>query len=431
MTTVPAPCAEILAIGDELIHGALVDTNSRAISRELEAVGVHVVRFTVVGDDPGQLRDALALACSRADLVVATGGIGPTDDDRTREVAAELTGGQLEFHAPSWAAIEGLLRRRNRPVPDSNRRQAMMPRGASVLDNPIGTAPGFRVHIGRAELFSMPGVPREMLQMLRDHVLPFVCALPGRRPVAQHCMRVLGPSEALLGERIAAFMAADRNPIVGVTASAGLLTLRIVGSASTFAAAHAACLETAAALRPLLEGWLVAEGTEDLHELVARRLSASGVSLALAESCTGGMLAARFTDVPGISAVFRGGVVCYSDEAKRDLLGVPADLLAQHGAVAEEVAAALARGAANRFGAELGLAITGIAGPDGGSPGKPIGTVCFGLSVQGNVRAWTVRIPDLGRQFVRERSVVEALVALLRAVPGPEALPGPLTLPSP
>jgi nicotinamide-nucleotide amidase len=410
--------AEILSIGDELVHGALLDTNARWLARVLEEHGAAVARMTVVGDEPAPLQAAMADACARADLVVATGGIGPTLDDRTREVAAAIAGGPLWFDAESWRAIEEYMHARRRPVPASNRTQAMFPPGATVLPNPVGTAPGFRVRLRRAELFALPGVPREMQRMTADQVLPWLAAQSGRQPVAHHCLFVLGPSEALLGERIAAFMHAGREPAVGITASAGLLTIRIVGRAGSAAAATAACEATAAELRPLLDDWCFAEGSGPLHELVGRRLLAAGTTVAFAESCTGGLAAAQLTDLPGISAVFRGGVVAYADAAKTELLGVDPDLIRQHGAVSEPVAAAMALGAARRLQAELAVATTGIAGPGGGSADKPVGTVCFGIARGAASRAYTLRIADLGRAFVRDRAVMEVFAAILRTLAG-------------
>lgn len=406
--------AEILSIGDELVHGAGADTNAPWLARELEASGVGVQRFTVVGDAPEALRAAVREACQRADLVIATGGLGPTVDDRTRDVVAGLLDGPLWFDARSWQRIQDRLRALRRPVPESNRRQAEFPPGAVVLDNDEGTAPGFRVRLDRAELFVLPGVPREMRHMFGRHVLPWLQGLPGRQPTAQHYLYVVGPSEALLGERIAGFMVAGRNPAVGITAGGGLLTIRIVATASDPIAAQAACAETAAGLRPSLGDWLIAEGVAGVPELVAARLLATAKSLALAESCTGGLGASRLTDVPGISSVFRGGVVAYTNAAKQELLGVPEGLLAQFGAVSEPVALAMADGAARRLQADLALGITGIAGPDGGTPDKPVGTVCFGFVHGERRRSWTLRVPDLGRAFVRDRSVLEAWVAVLR-----------------
>lgn len=405
--------AEVLAIGDELVHGSQLDTNSQWLARELETAGARIDRCTVVGDDPDTLAGVMAEACQRADLVVATGGLGPTLDDRTRDVAAALAGGPLWFDEPSWQHIRQLLLRRRRPVPESNRRQAHFPPGATVLTNPVGTAPGFRLPLHRAVLFALPGVPREMQRMVADHVLPWLCALPGRQPVARHTMRVVGPSEAQLGEVLAGFLAAGCVPAVGITASAGQLTVRIVARGASAALAAERAAATAAQIRPLLGGWLVAEGEAELHEVVVRALQERGATLALAESCTGGLAAAQLVDVPGASAVFLGGLVAYSDASKMELLGVDAALLGAHGAVSEPVAEALAAGAAQRFGAQIGAAVTGIAGPDGGTADKPVGTVCFGLWRAGTGRAWTVRVPDFGRGFVRRRSVFELWSALL------------------
>jgi nicotinamide-nucleotide amidase len=404
---------ELVAIGDELIHGALLDTNSKWLAGELERLGVIVQRFTVTSDDPAQLRAALGDACARADIVVATGGLGPTLDDRTRDVVAELAGGPLWFDEASWQQVRTWLGQRGRPVPDSNRRQALFPPGAAPIANPVGTAPAFSLRLRRALLFALPGVPREMQVLTHDAVLPAIAALPGLRPHAQHWLRILGPSEAALGERIEPFMVPGREPAVGITASGGLLTIRIVAAGTTRELAAAACEATAAELRPLVREWLFAEGTAELPELVVQRLHAAGHTLALAESCTGGQIAARLVDVSGASRVLLGGVVAYANAAKQDLLGVPGDLLQQHGAVSEPVAAAMAVGARRRFGADVAIATTGIAGPDGGSPQKPVGTVCFGRADATGSAAWTVAIPDLGRTFVRDRAVFEVWRHLL------------------
>lgn len=405
--------AEILAIGDELIHGALLDTNSKYLAIELERIGAVVHRFSVTSDDPDQLRSAIADACARADVVVATGGLGPTLDDRTRDVVAELLGGPLQFDAASWAQTQAWLSKRGRPVPESNRRQAMLPPGGTAIPNPVGTAPGFDVRIGRARFFAVPGVPREMHVLAAEYVLPAIAAMPGLTPTAQQWLRILGPSEALLGERIEPFMVPGRNPAVGITATGGLLTIRIVGTANTQETAAAACEATAKELRPIVREWLFAEGTAELPELVVQQFTKAGRTLATAESCTGGQIAARLVDVAGASSMFAGGVVAYSNAAKVALLGVPQALLDQHGAVSEPVAAAMASGARERFGCDFAVATTGIAGPEGGTAEKPVGTVCFALAGPGGTRPWTVHIPDLGRAFVRDRAVFEIWRTLL------------------
>ena len=409
--------AEILSIGDELIHGSNLDTNARWLAQLLERHGVAVVRFTVVGDDPVLLEAAMREACERADLVVATGGLGPTLDDRTRDVAAKIAGGPLWFDAPSWQAIQDYLRARNRPIPDSNRRQAEFPPSAVVLSNPVGTAPAFRVRIHRAELFAFPGVPREMKKLAEDHLAPWLAKLPGAQPIAQQCLLVLGPSEALLGERIEPFMVAGRQPAVGVTASGGMLTIRVVARGADLDAARAACEATSSQIRPLLGDWLLAEGEATLAELAVLRLVARKVTVAAAESCTAGLFSAKLAEVPGVSAVFLGSVVSYANDVKISALGVDPALLQRHGAVSEEVTAAMARGACERIGARLGLSVSGVAGPGGGTAEKPVGTICFGLCLDGAVTTWTLRFPDLGREFLRERAAIELLAAVLRHVP--------------
>ncbi len=406
--------AQVLAIGDELVHGAALDTNSRYLAQQLERLGLVVRRFTVVGDDPDHLEQAITAACEHADVVVATGGLGPTLDDRTREVVAQILGVELLFDEPSWHHVRDWLRQRKRPVPESNRRQAMYPAGGDLLANAWGTAPGFAVTIRGARFFALPGVPREMRAMFAEHVEPAVAAMPGLTPTTDLKLRVLGPSEAALGEKLAPFMAAGRNPAVGITASGGLLTVRIVATAGDRAAATGLCEATAQQLRPLLGDGLFAEGEGELPELVLQALRERGLTLAAAESCTGGKIAAQLVDVAGASDVFCGGVVAYSNASKTALLGVPAELIADHGAVSEPVARAMAVAARERFGADLAVATTGIAGPAGGSAEKPVGTVCFALVGRDGERVWTSRIPDLGREFIRDRAVYEVFRALIR-----------------
>ncbi|MCK5942614.1 MAG: CinA family nicotinamide mononucleotide deamidase-related protein, partial [Planctomycetes bacterium] len=281
--------AEVVAIGDELLHGGLLDTNSKYLAQELERLGAVVRRITVVGDEPAQLRAVLDEACRRADVVLATGGLGPTLDDRTRDVVAALLGEPLRFDEASWQQILQWFARFQRPVPDSNRRQAELPGSAEPLRNTVGTAPGFAARVHGAWLFAMPGVPREMKVMLRDEVLPRVQRLGDLTPVAHRLLRVLGPSEAALGERVGDYMRPGCNPAVGITASGGLLTVRVVATAASAAEAEAMCERVAAELRPRLGEWLFAEGEQGLPELVLARLQRDGRTVAFAESCTGGL----------------------------------------------------------------------------------------------------------------------------------------------
>jgi nicotinamide-nucleotide amidase len=408
--------AEIVAIGDELAHGHCLDTNSAWLARALEADGVRAARFHVVGDGTAEIAAVFAEAGARAAVVVATGGLGPTLDDRTRDAAAAAAGVDLVHDEAAWQEIVAWFARLGRTrVPPSNRRQASFPRGAEVLPNRCGSAPGFALGVGRSRLFVLPGVPPEMQAMYAEAVRPRVHALAGSRvATAFATLHVLGPSEAALGERLVEFMADGRNPAVGITASQGLLSVRVAARADQPAAAAELCARDAAALRALLGAELIAEGEESLQQAVVAALQRRHLEIAVAESCTAGMLMSALGDVPGASAVLAGGVVAYANEVKVRDLDVPRELLASHGAVSEPVAAAMAAGVARRFEVPAALAVTGIAGPGGGTPEKPVGTVCFGVRIEGTATTFSRRIADLGRDFVRRRATLEALAALLR-----------------
>ncbi|MEZ5964963.1 MAG: competence/damage-inducible protein A [Planctomycetota bacterium] len=409
--------AEIVAIGDELVHGHCIDTNSAWLAVALERLGIVTRRFHVVGDGEAAIADVLRESCARADVVLTTGGLGPTLDDRTREAAAAAAGVTLAHDEAAWQQILGWFERlQRRQVPVSNRRQATFPVGAEVLANECGTAPGFALRSGRALLCALPGVPKEMKAMFEAQVLPRVSALAvaDHTPTAFAQLHVLGPTEAALGERLADFMRDGRNPAVGITASSGLLTVRVAARAGDLAAAAARRDADVEALRPLLGDDLVAEGGQSVQAALVERLRARDATIAVAESCTAGMLASTLADVPGVSRVLAGGVVTYSNAAKERELGVPAAMLASEGAVSEAVAAAMAGAVARRFDVAVGVGISGIAGPDGGTPDKPVGTVCFATVVDGQMEAFTRRIASLGRDFVRRRAVLEAMAALLR-----------------
>jgi nicotinamide-nucleotide amidase len=417
-----APRVELVAVGDELVHGVTVDTNSAWLARACEALGLAVGRVTVVRDDEDELRDVVASAADRCEVVLMTGGLGPTADDRTRSACARAAGVALRFDEPSWQDILAWFARTGRDVPESNRRQAELPATADALPNGHGTAPGFEVAIGRARVFALPGVPREMRGMFVDVVEPRLRAsLADRlRPLALAELHLLGIGEAALGEHIVDLMQPG-EPEVGITARDGLLTVRVaLGAPDPVAAQGEADAVVAEIRRRVPPEFVVYEGRESLADHLGRRLVEAGRTLAVAESCTGGMLGGEITGMAGISPAFPGGFITYSDAAKTAELGVPEELLAAHGAVSVEVAAAMARGAQARTGADLAVAISGVAGPGGGTEDKPVGTVCFAVAEARagavDVRSWRRRFPDLGREFVRRRSVVEALANVLRAV---------------
>jgi nicotinamide-nucleotide amidase len=402
---------EILAIGDELVHGRIRDTNSAWLANALALVGLEVARISVVGDGEAELVAALTGACERSDIVIATGGLGPTEDDRTRRAAARAAGVELAFDEAAWQQVLAVFRgyAPQRDVPPSNRRQAEFPRGARVLRNRWGSAPGFALTIKGCTFYALPGVPRELWAMWAAHLEPELAA-SGDASLRGHSLHAVGCPEALLGEALAEFMSEGGPTRVGITASGGQLTVRVVG------AEWSVVQGVAASIRLRIGEFLVYEGDHSLAEEVVHKLIESGVTLALAESCTGGLLAAELTEVPGISAVLLAGFVTYSDAAKVRDLGVDAALLETHGAVSVEVAEAMALGAARRTGARAAVSITGIAGPGGGTAEKPVGTLCFGLCLDGLTETVECRLGNLGRGLLRQRTVREALVRLHRMV---------------
>lgn len=416
-----APRLEIVAFGDELAHGSVVDTNTAHIARRLEQLGCAVARCHVVGDAEDLGAQVLAEACARADVVVATGGLGPTEDDRTRHVAAKAAGVELAFDPTSWSWIEAWFASRGRRAGDDNRRQALVPRGGEALVNEWGTAPGLALRIGGARFFALPGVPAEMAPMLEQRVVPSIREAFGARlrPTAMRSLVALGPSEAALGARIEDLMLESNAVKVGITPHFGLLTVRVVaeGADETDAAARADAVAVAA--RQRIGQDLLYEGPGDPASKLIAAAEARGLTIVTAESCTGGLIARMLTDVPGASRVFAGGWVPYANRRKTADLDVPESLLATRGAVSEAVAAAMASGALVRSGASIALATTGIAGPDGGSPDKPVGTVCFALAAPDErgaptLHAWTKAIPAVSRDFVRQRAAFEVIGAALR-----------------
>lgn len=403
--TIVTVTAEILAIGDELAQGWNVDTNSSEISRELLAIGVRVQRFVIITDERAAIARAMAEAAARADVVLVTGGLGPTDDDLTREAAADALGVDLEYVPELWDSIQERLRRRNRPVPESNKKQAYRPRGAATIINNNGTAPGFAFSLGRARLFTLPGVPREMRAMLRESVLPEITnRFPAAPRWSRRVLKCFGAPEAEIGEKLRKWMVArDADPLVGITVSNAVHTISIL--ASTDAKADDAANSIAADLGKLV----FARENATLEQVFVNLMIERKFTIALAESCTGGMATALLANVPGVSGVLLESFITYSNGAKQARLGVASETLAGHGAVSAECALEMARGAAAAAGARIGIAITGVAGPGGGTPQKPVGLVWIAVSVDGRATAHERNYSGLERNFVRELAAREAL----------------------
>jgi nicotinamide-nucleotide amidase len=378
-----------------------------------------VGRVTVVGDCEEDIAKGLGTLSREYDLVVVTGGLGPTLDDLTRAAVSRAVGRPLVEQPAAAQEIRNWFAERGREMPDSNLRQALFPRGAEVLTNARGTAPGFTLKMADARLFVLPGPPLEMEGMLMGEVLPRLTEAAsgaGQGVLPRRDFFLVGLSESAFADAAGEWMERGACPRMGVTAKASILCVRLTlddGSASEQA------LELRARdFRERFGRWIFSEETPDLARVVAQRLVESRTSLALAESCTGGLIAAALTGVPGISSVFREGLVTYSNAAKSGRLGVEEELLERHGAVSAEVAAAMAVGCARSSGADLALAVTGIAGPGGGSADKPVGLIHYGLWHRGEADTCERRFPGRGREQVREFATQTALALIWKALQG-------------
>ncbi len=405
--------AWIISSGTELVLGQSLDTNSAWLARELAGLGIRTERHVTLPDTAGMLRDVLLAAVERADVVIITGGLGPTEDDLTRFELAAAAGVELERDAASVEQMRAFFAARGRQPTQSNLVQALIPRGARALANACGTAPGIRIELHGVPCFALPGVPTEMRAMFAASVAPEIRSLAEGTVLRTRMLHTFGIPEADLGSRIADLMRRGNNPEVGTTAESAVIGIRINATAATEAAANGMLDAAEREIRARLGSAVYGVDGQTLAGAVGRGLLAAGRTLAVAESCTGGLLGALLTDEPGSSAYFVGGVISYANEVKRDLLGVPGDLLDRHGAVSQPVAGAMAEGAAVRLRADYGLGITGIAGPTGGTPEKPVGLVCIGLSTPVATRTFQLRLgSDAPREAIRTRAARAALNAL-------------------
>lgn len=381
--------AEILTIGDEVMRGEIVDSNKSFLADRLLTLNVETRFHASVRDEPGDMRDAFLRAAERSDVVLVSGGLGPTRDDLTTEILAASFGHKLFLHEPSREAIARFYEAAGRSMPPNNLKQAYFPEGAEVLPNPIGTAPGFALEAGRAVFYVLPGVPRELLKMMDEQVLPRLAARRGSTEVVRaRLLRTFGMGESALDVALqdiarGGYGAEPSDVILGFRTAFPDNYLRPLARGATAAEAEAKLERVCAAIRERLGAIVYGEGDDTLETVVGRLLRERGKTLAVAESCTGGLVAQKITAVAGSSDYFLGGIVAYADAAKESLLGVPRELLAEHGAVSEPVARAMAEAARARFGADLAVATTGISGPGGGTPEKPVGLVFLALAEAG------------------------------------------------
>jgi nicotinamide-nucleotide amidase len=407
---------EIIAVGTELLMGQTLNTNARDIARELSTLGVGVYHQAVVGDNEGRLAETFRQALDRSDLIILTGGLGPTEDDLTRETVAKVLGLPLEKNEAWERRMEDFFKRLQRPMVEINRRQAMVPRGGRLLPNERGTAPGIFLEREGKTIVLLPGPPRELLPLFKEQVVPLLrerlkdC---GDLAVLQSkILRVVGLGESALVEIIKDVLAQQNNPTIAPVAKGSEVHLRITARASSGEQAVALIERVVGQLRDLLGEYLYGEDDEELELAVARLLWEKEKTLALAESCSGGLLSHRLTNIPGSSTYFLAGLVTYSNEAKMQLLGVEAKVLEAKGAVSAEVATQMASGVRRLCKADIGIGITGIAGPGGDTPQKPVGLTFIALNAESI--DYVRRYEFWGsRQDIKERATQTAL-SLLR-----------------
>lgn len=404
--------ASIVAVGSELLTPFRVDTNSLLITERLNAIGYDVRLKAVVGDDIADIASVFERAMTEADLVVMTGGLGPTEDDLTREAVARVLGRTLEIDERIVEGLKERFAKRGVRMTDNNRRQAMVPNGAIVLENPNGSAPGLLLTHERTDVVLLPGPPRELEPMLDALIRGRLASRAGGAALFRRVLRITGRPESevdAIAQPIYSKWLTEPVAIsTTILAALGQLELHLTASARNRAEADAALDRATSLLQEALGPSVYSTNGRPLEAVVGEMLRERGLTVAAAESCSGGLLTSRLTDVPGSSAYVERAVVCYSNRAKVELLGVSEAVIREHGAVSEPVARAMAEGVASRSGTDVGLAITGIAGPGGGTPDKPVGTVVVAVTVRGETRVRTLKLFG-GREMIKFQSAQAAL----------------------
>lgn len=389
---------ETISIGNELLYGRIVDTNASYLAKQLSEEGLKVHYHTVVGDNQDDIVSILSIAIERSDMIITTGGLGPTKDDITRDVIADFTENELLFDESSWEDIKAKFFKKGINIADNNRVQAMIPKGARIINNGIGTAPGFCVPFKDREIISLPGVPYEMKLMTEHWVLPHIRKLIEYSVNNQKAdvfkwhkfllikeINSFGISESLLGEKIEHLMGQDKNPLIGTQASINGIKVRLCANANSKEDAVGMLNDAAKKVKQSLGISVYGEDDIKLEDAIYDLLNKQNMSIATAESCTGGLIASLLTNVPGISEFYLEGIVAYSNEAKTNILNVPEDLLIKYGAVSSQVASAMASGVRKHACSDIGIGTTGIAGPSGGTEDKPVGLVFMAVDIKGDI----------------------------------------------
>lgn len=370
--------AEMLAVGTELLMGQISNTNAQYISRRLPDAGVGVYYHSVVGDNPGRLKESLKLALSRADIVIMTGGLGPTCDDLTKETVAEMMNRKLVLHEESLQKIEAFFSQFGRKMTENNKKQAYLPENSIIIKNSNGTAPGCIIEEGDKVVVMLPGPPSEMRPMFEETVFPYFLSRSSQKLVSKY-IRIFGIGESAVEDMLMDLVTAQSNPTIAPYAKEGEVTLRI--TARYDSDNEQDVIEPVIAeIKKRLGLNVYSTENKDIEEVAAELLMKSGLSISTAESCTGGMVSQRLTAIPGISSVFTGGIIAYGNSVKTGTLGVKPETLEKHGAVSSETAVEMAEGIRRLLKTDIGVSVTGIAGPSGGTAEKPVGLVYVGLA---------------------------------------------------
>ena len=409
--------AEIISVGTELLLGHTVNTDTAYVARELSAIGINLFYSCIVGDNPQRLKDALNDAFSHSDVIITTGGLGPTGDDLTKETIAAAAGKKLVMHEESMARIKKYFK--GRALGETQKKQAYLPQGCTVFQNDVGTAPGcgFETEDGKTVVM-LPGPPSELVPMLKNYAVPYL-SRSSNTVIVSRMVHVFGLGEGYVAEKIADLTECE-NPTAATYAKEGEMFVRVTARAENSGKAAEMCEPVVEELKKRFGEYVYGTETESLEETVVQGLKKAGKTLSTAESCTGGLLAKRITDIPGASEVFHMGAVTYSNDIKTLLLGVPEETLEKYGAVSPQTARAMAQGVRAKSGADFGIGITGIAGPDGGTPEKPVGLVYISLCDGENT--WVRKMEGggctKGRSYVRSLSASNALDMLRRRIAG-------------
>ncbi len=409
--------AELIAVGTELLLGNIANTDAQMISEGLSQLGINVYYHTVVGDNPERVRQAVDIARHRADILITTGGLGPTCDDLTKVAIAQAFGKELVYHEPSAQRIRDRFAAMERPVTENNFQQAMLPEGCTVLDNDWGTAPGVAFQAEGTHVIMLPGPPKECEMMFRYRAVPYLKGLSDG-VIASRTVKTFGIGESAAEALLRDLMNSLQNPTLAPYAKPTGTELRITAHAQTEEEALALIAPVEAQVKEILGDKVIGVDVNSLEEVCYALLKEKGLTVGTAESCTGGLIAKLITDLPGSSSLFQGGVVSYTNQVKAGVLGVPQQLLDQYGAVSPQVAEAMARGAKQVLGCDIALSTTGVAGPDPDDRGNPIGLVYLGLAYGDQCYVTEFHAGKVARERIRRQSAQTALDLLRRHLTG-------------